>query len=52
MTIQQLADAAGMSRSQVSRIESGECRLMLHDAKNISQALGIAPEDLLRGFLD
>jgi transcriptional regulator with XRE-family HTH domain len=42
-----MADVLGLSQSQYSRIENGECNVALDKAKTISEILGVNPLDLL-----
>lgn len=49
-TQQQLADAAGINRSQVQKLERGEIRIgniTLNSAAGIAAALGIKIEELM-----
>lgn len=48
MTLEQVATTCSATRSQISRLESGERRLTLDWLEKIAAALDVAPNDLLR----
>ena len=47
MTQQQLADKAGTSKANISRLESGEQRARMSTIVRLAAALGIDPEELV-----
>jgi transcriptional regulator with XRE-family HTH domain len=48
MTAQQLADAAGLTRSLLSQLETGSKRVNIDHLISVSRVLGCHPADLLR----
>lgn len=49
LTIEALAKRAGLSADRVRKIDSGECAAYLNEARDISDALGVTVDALLRG---
>ena len=47
-TQEALAGKVAMSRSVIANLETGRCRLLLHDAIKLAQVLDIQPTALLR----
>ena len=47
LTQQQLADKAGTSKANISRLESGEQNARMSTIVRLAEALGIAPEELV-----
>jgi transcriptional regulator with XRE-family HTH domain len=47
LTHKQLADAAGVSESTISRLEGGHVRLMVDQLQRLARALGVTAADLI-----
>ena len=47
LTQQQLADKAGTSKANISRLESGEQKARMSTIVRLAQALDISPEELV-----
>jgi transcriptional regulator with XRE-family HTH domain len=47
LTQQQLADLAGTSKANISRLESGDQKARMSTIVRLAQALDIAPEELV-----
>ncbi len=47
LTQQEVADAVGMSKSEISRIENGRHRPYFNTVKKIAAALGADPEEFV-----
>jgi transcriptional regulator with XRE-family HTH domain len=47
VTQEELAERTGMSRANLSRIESGLQRPRISTVRTLAAALGVAPEDLI-----
>jgi ribosome-binding protein aMBF1 (putative translation factor) len=50
MSLQDVASQIGMSEAQLSRVESGKSRLMIHDMLRIARVIGVSTAEILRDF--
>lgn len=49
MTQEQLAEKISIDRTSIANIEGGKQRIQLHSIKEIAVALGVRPQELLKG---